>query len=109
MTGRRDAALSPRRSYPAHGARRGGETEARDRLAPSIPIRDLSPQRCGGSYLKQAHGTRRGRSNMIVTDWQALHGLTGADYQHAFDEMVGGGYRLVKVAGAAQGGDARYT
>jgi Polyglycine hydrolase-like, structural repeat len=37
---------------------------------------------------------------MIVTDWQARHGLTGVDYQTAFDELVGRGYRLVKVAGA---------
>ena len=46
---------------------------------------------------------------MIVTDWQARHELTGADYQHAFDELVSRGYRLVKVTGAARGGDARYA
>jgi CubicO group peptidase (beta-lactamase class C family) len=46
---------------------------------------------------------------MVVTDWQARHGLTGADYQHAFDELVGRGYRLVKVTGCAQGGTARYA
>jgi CubicO group peptidase (beta-lactamase class C family) len=46
---------------------------------------------------------------MIVTDWQARHGLTGSDYQAAFDELVGRGYRLIKVAGAEQGGTARFS
>jgi CubicO group peptidase (beta-lactamase class C family) len=46
---------------------------------------------------------------MIVTDWQARHGLTGSDYQAAFDELVGRGYRLIKVAGADQGGTARFS
>ena len=46
---------------------------------------------------------------MIITDWQARHGLSGADYQSAFNELAGRGYRLIKVAGAEQAGDARYS
>jgi hypothetical protein len=41
--------------------------------------------------------------------WQARHGLTGADYQKTFDELVAQGYRLVEVSGYAVGGDARYA
>lgn len=46
---------------------------------------------------------------MIVTDWHARHGLSDVDYQVAFNELTGRGYRLVKVTGAAQGGAARYS
>jgi Bacterial tandem repeat domain 1 len=31
--------------------------------------------------------------------WQARHGLTPVEYQQAFDELVGQGYRLVDVTG----------
>ena len=46
---------------------------------------------------------------MIVTDWQARHGLSGADYQTAFDDLFRRGYRLIKVTGAAPGGVPRYA
>jgi CubicO group peptidase (beta-lactamase class C family) len=46
---------------------------------------------------------------MIVVDWQARHGLSDVDYQKTFDELVGRGYRLVKVTGAEQGGAARFA
>jgi hypothetical protein len=46
---------------------------------------------------------------MIITDWQARHGLSGTDYQTAFDELAGRGYRLIKIAGAEQAGDARFS
>jgi CubicO group peptidase (beta-lactamase class C family) len=36
---------------------------------------------------------------MIITDWQARHGLTAATYQAEFDELTNNGYRLVKVSG----------
>jgi hypothetical protein len=31
--------------------------------------------------------------------WQARHGMTSADYQQAFDDLNGQGYRLVDVSG----------
>src|SRR5262245_23966216 len=46
---------------------------------------------------------------MIVTDWQARHGLSAADYQAQFDQLVGRGYRLVQVTGYPVGGQARYA
>jgi CubicO group peptidase (beta-lactamase class C family) len=46
---------------------------------------------------------------MIVTDWQARHGLNAADYQHTFDALVSQGYRLVKVSGYAVHDQARYA
>jgi len=41
--------------------------------------------------------------------WAARHGLTGAAYQVAFDQLVADGFRPVVVSGYAQSGDARYA
>jgi CubicO group peptidase (beta-lactamase class C family) len=41
--------------------------------------------------------------------WVARHGLTSAQYQAAFDDLVGKGYRLRKVSGYSLGGQARYA
>ena len=36
---------------------------------------------------------------MIVTDWQARHGLTAIEHQTAFNQLTSRGYRLVKITG----------
>ncbi|KAB8189921.1 serine hydrolase [Lysobacter maris] len=41
--------------------------------------------------------------------WAARHGLTGAQYQQAFQSHARQGYRLVSVSGYEQGGSARYA
>jgi hypothetical protein len=41
--------------------------------------------------------------------WQARHGLTAAQYQQTFDELVSQGYRLVYVNGYAVSGQALYA
>ncbi len=41
--------------------------------------------------------------------WQARHGLTSADYQATFDNLVQQGYRLTNVSGYAENGEARYA
>ncbi|MBW4642764.1 MAG: hypothetical protein KME23_07155 [Goleter apudmare HA4340-LM2] len=41
--------------------------------------------------------------------WVARHGLTSAQYQAAFDQFVGQGYRLVKVSGYTVNGQDRYA
>lgn len=41
--------------------------------------------------------------------WAARHGLTGAQYQQAFDQYTAQGYRLRWVSTYAQGGEARYA
>jgi CubicO group peptidase (beta-lactamase class C family) len=46
---------------------------------------------------------------MIVTDWQARHGLSDTDYQTAFDDLFKRGYRLIKVTGTAPGGVPRFS
>ncbi len=46
---------------------------------------------------------------MIVTDWQARHGLSAADYQQQFDLLGSQGYRLVKVTGYSQNNQARFA
>jgi CubicO group peptidase (beta-lactamase class C family) len=46
---------------------------------------------------------------MIVTEWQARHGLSASDYQHQFDLLGSQGYRLVKVSGYCENNQARYA
>ncbi len=41
--------------------------------------------------------------------WLARHGLSAADYQHAFDQNLAQGYTLVWVSGYNQGGQAAYA
>lgn len=41
--------------------------------------------------------------------WQARHGLSSAQYQQAFDELVGQGYRLSQVSGYSVGAEDRYA
>ena len=46
---------------------------------------------------------------MIVTEWQARHGLSGSQYQQEFDQLGSRGYRLVKVTGYSSNDEARYA
>jgi len=41
--------------------------------------------------------------------WEARHGLTSDQYQQAFDDLVGRGYRLTRVSGYSVGGHDRYA
>jgi CubicO group peptidase (beta-lactamase class C family) len=41
--------------------------------------------------------------------WVARHGLTGAQYQAAFNDYVDKGYQLVSISGYESGGGARYA
>jgi hypothetical protein len=41
--------------------------------------------------------------------WQARHGLTNDQYQMAFDNLLGQGFKLVCVSGYAENGQARYA
>ena len=46
----------------------------------------------------------------MAADWVARHGLTSAQYQDAFTEFTGKGFRLVSVSGYDNGrGQARYA
>jgi CubicO group peptidase (beta-lactamase class C family) len=46
---------------------------------------------------------------MIVTEWQARHGLSASDYQIQFDLLASQGYRLVKVSGYSENNQPRYA
>lgn len=46
---------------------------------------------------------------MIVTEWQARHGLSASQYQQEFDLLVSQGYRLVKVSGYPENNEARFA
>jgi Bacterial tandem repeat domain 1 len=41
--------------------------------------------------------------------WQARHGLTSAQYQQAFDQLLKDGYRVVLVNGYSVGNEDRYA
>jgi hypothetical protein len=41
--------------------------------------------------------------------WVARHGLSSAQYQAAFDDLVGKGYRLVRVSGYSVNGQDKYA
>src|SRR4030042_2184985 len=41
--------------------------------------------------------------------WEARHGLTSAQYQNVFNELVGKGFRLVDVSGCGVHGGDRYA
>jgi CubicO group peptidase (beta-lactamase class C family) len=45
---------------------------------------------------------------MIVTDWQARHGLTATEHQTAFNQLTSRGYRLVKITGYTLSGGPRF-
>lgn len=44
-----------------------------------------------------------------AAEWAARHGLTGAQYQAAFDDFSKKGYRLTSISGYESGGGARYA
>ncbi len=46
---------------------------------------------------------------MIMTNWQAYHGLSATDYQAKFNQLTSQGYRLYKVSGYPRGNEARYA
>jgi CubicO group peptidase (beta-lactamase class C family) len=45
----------------------------------------------------------------LAAEWAARHGLTGAQYQQAFDDFAKKGFRLTTVSGYQSGGSALYA
>ncbi|MCM1982590.1 hypothetical protein [Lyngbya confervoides] len=43
------------------------------------------------------------------TVWQARHGMSAAQYQQTFNQLVGQGYRLVHINGYSIGGNSRFA
>ncbi len=59
-------------------------------------------------------GNRQGRYAAIwdktrSTEWVARHGLSSAQYQQEFDNLVGQGFRLVQVSGYEMNGSDHYA
>jgi CubicO group peptidase (beta-lactamase class C family) len=48
-------------------------------------------------------------SPAMAADWAARHGLTGAQYQQAFNDFSKKGYRLTSISGYESSGGARYA
>ncbi len=47
--------------------------------------------------------------NAVAGEWVARHGMSGGQYQSAFDQYTGQGYRLVAVDGYAVGSAVQYA
>lgn len=54
-------------------------------------------------------GLALGSASAMAAEWAARHGLTGAQYQQAFNDYSKKGYRLTSVSGYESGGSARYA
>lgn len=80
-----DPATDPRAAF---GAARAPRTAARALLAGALSLLALQAQ---------------------AAEWAARHGLSGAQYQQAFDELSRKGYRLTSISGYESGGGARYA
>src|SRR5688572_28449811 len=44
-----------------------------------------------------------------ASPWQARHGLTAAQYQATFDDLLSQGYQLVQVSGYSVNNEERYA
>jgi hypothetical protein len=64
---------------------------------------------CGYSDGAQARYAAIFRKIANAPAWQARHGLSPADYQTTFDQLVGQGYRLELVNGYSVGGQDRFA
>lgn len=99
-------------------------------MYPTITAHLTQPCRRPASAAKLEHGTRpipSGRpmrtanallaialallasSPAMAAEWAARHGLTGAQYQQAFNDYSKKGFRLTSVSGYESGGGARYA
>jgi hypothetical protein len=90
-------------------ARHGIDGAAYQALFDTLPGQGFRPVALDG--YSQGRGARF-NAVWVRTDgpaWAARHGLTGAEYQVAFDELVGQGFHPVMVSGYAENGAARYA
>ena len=67
-------------------------------------LRSVSGHESDGKSLYAALWDKSGGG-----EWAARHGLTGADYQKAFDDLVKKGFRLRMVNGHSVGGSPRFA
>jgi hypothetical protein len=64
---------------------------------------------CGYGDATQDRYAAIFRKIVAAPAWQARHGLTAAQYQTTFDQLVGQGYRLELVSGCSVGGQDRFA
>ena len=64
---------------------------------------------CGYSDGAQARYAAIFRRIAGAPEWQARHGLTAADYQATFDQLVAQGYRLGLVSGYSLASQDRFA
>jgi CubicO group peptidase (beta-lactamase class C family) len=78
------------------------------RSSSAHPPRALRPGRSAPAWIA-ALLALLGALPAYASDWAARHGLTGAQYQQAFDDYARQGYRLISISGYDSGGSARYA
>lgn len=78
-----------------------------DLTSKGFRVSNVSGYSVGGQERYAATFTKTPIPGMSA--WQARHGMTGAQYQQAFDSFTGQGYRLLDVSGYQVGGEAHYA
>lgn len=105
----RFAALFVPDSGVAWQARHGIDGTAYQALFDTLPSEGFRPAALGA--YSQGRGSRF-NAVWVRSDgpaWTARHGLSGAEYQVVFDDLVGQGFHPVVVSGYAENGEARYA
>ncbi|MFC0666201.1 trypsin-like peptidase domain-containing protein [Azotobacter chroococcum] len=103
------AAIWEQREGPAWQARHGLTSAQYQQVFNELPgqgfrLTNVSGYAVGGQDLYAAIWEQR-----EGPAWQARHGLTSTQYQQAFDELAGQGFRLTDVSGYAVGGQDLYA
>lgn len=89
--------------------KRGAEWMARHAMSPADYQQEFTKQTARGFRPVRVCGYRAGNKELYAAIWEkqsgpewiARHGLTAAEYQKQFTELVKQGYRLVNVSGYA--------
>lgn len=108
--GVRYAAIWERRGGSAWVARHGMNAGAYQAAFNKYTGQSFRPLDISASAIGLGNGTFTALWGKGGGPWVARHGLTSGQYQAAFDQFVGQGYRLIDVEGyATQGGVVRYA
>ena len=93
-------------AYPARSLPVPGPSGEQQRSKPNM----LPPRRKWTANAVLAIGLALlASSSAMAAEWAARHGLTGAQYQQAFNDYSKKGFRLASVSGYESGGSARYA
>jgi|GEM_PF-1985300 len=95
---------------PAWLARHGLDAAQHQQLFTDLPAQGFFPVLVNG-YTVNGHDRYASiwHKRPDAPGWAARHGLSAADYQHAFDEFTGQGFAPVWVSGFGDSSNARFA